>query len=98
MTAIVLVVGAASSSILLAAIVLDWIVSARASEPAPRQFSLFLRLFLFFQMVAFVPSTAAAELTFAPESWRTSPFILEWRPSSSGRISSSRTTACTPTW
>lgn len=79
MTAIVLIVGAAASSILLAAIVLDWIVSARASEPAPKQFSLFLRLFLFFQTVAFALSAVAAEPSLAPEAWkasRLSHFVL----------------------
>lgn len=74
MTAIVLIVGAAASSILLAAIVLDRIVSARASEPAPKQFSLFLCLFLFFQMAAFILSAVSAELSLAPETWRSSGF------------------------
>jgi hypothetical protein len=79
MTAIPLIVGAAASSVLLAAIVLDSIVSARASEPAPKQFSLFLRLFLFFQMIAFVLSALAAESGLASDVWersRSSHFFL----------------------
>ncbi|MFB3905016.1 MAG: LuxR C-terminal-related transcriptional regulator [Acidobacteriota bacterium] len=83
MTAIVLIAGAATSSILLAAIVLDRIVSARTSEPAPKEFSLFLWLFLFFQMAAFILSAVWADPSLAPETWKGSRlsqsflFVLE---------------------
>ncbi len=76
MTAILLIVGAAASSVLLAAIVLDSMVAARAAEPAPKQFSLFLRLFLFFQIVSFVLSALAAESSLGSDIGRGSRFSL----------------------
>ena len=76
MTAILLIVGATASSVLLAAILLDWMVSARASEPAPKQFSLFLLFFLFFQTASFILSAVAAGSSLGVEAWKESRFSL----------------------
>ncbi len=50
---VVLIAGAAGAAVLLAAILLDAVVSARGPEPAPRHFSLFLGFFLALEVATF---------------------------------------------
>jgi DNA-binding CsgD family transcriptional regulator len=61
MTGIVLVVGATSLAVLLAALFLDSVVSARGAQPAPRHFFLFLIFFLGLQVVSFALSAFTVE-------------------------------------